>query len=72
MDQAFIDACNFIMPAGEFRGQRIAQIGMSDEGLKRLDWLYRQPWLADPLKSVLRTYLPKASLGSQVEAMIEY
>jgi uncharacterized protein (DUF3820 family) len=72
MNQAFTDACGFIMPLGKFKGQTLARIGSSDEGLKYLDWLVGQSWLNSRLKVPLETYLKHPAMGSQVERIIEY
>lgn len=72
MNQAFTDACNFVMPLGKFKGQTLARIGSSDEGLKYLDWLIGQDWVNGRLKAALETYLEHPAMGSAVErAMLD-
>lgn len=72
MDQRFTDACGFVMPLGKHKGQTLARIGSSDEGLKYLDWLIGQEWVNGPLKMALTTYLKHPAIGSQLDAAIDY
>ena len=72
MNQAFTDACGFVMPFGKYKGQTLGRIGSSDSGLLYADWLVGQEWVHGPLKAALETLPWKhPAMGSALERLTD-
>lgn len=67
----FRTACDFVLKFGQYKDQTIDKAAESDAGLKYLDWLRGQPWLKDPLKKHLETYLNDPSIKADLEKLIK-
>jgi uncharacterized protein (DUF3820 family) len=67
----FTEACDFTMPLGKHKGERLARIGSNDEGLRYLDWLIGQDWANGRLKEALGIYLKHPAVSRQLDAALE-
>lgn len=67
----FTSACDFVMPLGKHKGERLARIGSNAEGLKYLDWLIGQDWVNGRLKDALGAFLRHPAIVLQLDAAID-
>lgn len=57
------------MPFGKYVGFTLDSIAESDEGLKYLDWLNGQTWLAQPFKTHVVAYLSDPTIKKELDAI---
>lgn len=69
--EAFSAACAFVLPFGKHKGDTVARVGASKEGLLYLDWLVGQPWLNERTQGVLKTYLSHPAISRQLDSHLE-
>lgn len=69
--EAFTAACGFVMPLGKYKGETLARIGASREGLLYLDWLIGQGWLDKRLADALHAYLQHPAMGQQLDTYLD-
>lgn len=71
-DNAFTEACAFIMPFGKHKHETLARIGSNDEGLKYLDWLIGRDLEGWPmLRTALGVYLKHPSNATKLDALLD-
>ena len=60
-----------IMRFGKFVGRSIDSIAGSDEGLRYLDWLAGQSWLAHNYRNALKAYLGDPAVAGDMQRLLE-
>ena len=60
---------DFILPHGDYRGQKIGTVAVSAEGLLSLEWLAQREDLEARAKLALETYLNDWSIRAQLQAL---
>ena len=59
------------MPFGKYKGLMLDAIAEADDGLKYLDWLNGQEWLAQPFKSHVVAYLSDPTIKKELDAILQ-
>ena len=60
---------DFILPHGDYRGQKIAAVAVSDEGLLYLEWLAQQEHVEALTKLALETFLGDWSVRAELQKL---
>ena len=68
---AFRDACDVVIPFGEFNGSTIARIGASDEGLKRLDYYLAWADCHEPIRDAIKVYLRNPAIAARLNYLLD-
>jgi hypothetical protein len=66
----FTEACGFAMPFGKRKGETLARIGASDEGLRYLDWLVGI-LEGGIVKGKLEAYLTHPAVKLRLDALLD-
>jgi hypothetical protein len=69
--EKFTQACAYIMPFGKHRHKTLARIGANKDGLEYLDYLIGEPWLSDPARGYIKTYLSHPDIARQLDILTE-
>ena len=67
----FTTAKTFRMPFGKFKGQQLDDVGITDRGLKYLDWLRgERKGKKEPLDLALACYLDDSQIANDLDRIV--